>query len=64
MKSCIFWDITLFHWKSTDVSEEHVACFHAAFFPGLFFDLKDVGNMFHRNVGSLLTDYVVFYPRK
>jgi hypothetical protein len=34
------------HLKSTDVSGKQVACFHTGFFPGLFFDPEDRGNMF------------------
>jgi hypothetical protein len=39
-------------------------CFHASFFPGLFFDPEDGGDMFLRNVGLLATDCKALYPRR
>jgi hypothetical protein len=37
---------------------------HAGFLLGLFFDPKDGGNMFLRNVGRLSMDYTALYPRR
>jgi hypothetical protein len=37
---------------------------HAGFLLGLFFDREDEGDMFHRNVGWLSTDYTALYPRR
>jgi hypothetical protein len=31
---------------------------------GLFSDFEDEGDMFHRNVGCLSTDYTILYPRR
>jgi hypothetical protein len=41
-----------------------VICFHATFLFGLFFDLKDGGDMFLRNVGWLSTDDTALYRRR
>jgi hypothetical protein len=39
-------------------------CFHFEFLFRLFFYPEDVGDMFFRNVGWLLTDYRTFFPTR
>jgi hypothetical protein len=51
MKSSIFWDIT--PCSPLKVNRRFVllvACFHAGFLLGLFFDPEDGGDMFLRNI--------------
>jgi hypothetical protein len=52
MKSSIFWD------------SESSACYllHAIFLRGLVFDPEDGGDMFLRNFGYILKDYMELYP--
>jgi hypothetical protein len=37
---------------------------HASYLPILLFDSEDGGNMFHRSVGWVSTDYIALYPRR
>jgi hypothetical protein len=37
--------------------------FHASFLLGIFFSREDGANIFHRNFGSLSTDYTALYSR-
>jgi hypothetical protein len=54
MKSSIFWDIP--PCSPLKVNRRFggallATCFHAGFLLGAFFDLKDGGDMFFRNIG-------------
>jgi hypothetical protein len=71
MKSTVFWDITPF--IPLKVSRRFggkyrlpllATCFHAGLLLGFFFDSKDRGDMFFRNVGWLLMDYTALCPRR
>jgi hypothetical protein len=61
MKRSIFWDITLCSPLKVKAGSKQSS---AGFLLGLFFDPEDVGDMFLRNVGWLLTDYTALYPRR
>jgi hypothetical protein len=51
MKSTIVWDMTPCSPLSVNVKALLAACFRAGFLLGLFFDPKNVADMFLRNVG-------------
>jgi hypothetical protein len=64
MKSSVFWDIRVMLCSGKITAQETRAkaellatCFHADFLRALFFEPEDGGDVFPRNVGSLLTGY-------
>jgi hypothetical protein len=66
MKMFIFWAIISCIESRPAFWSNSRACYqlHAGFFLSLFFDLKDGGDMFFRNVGWLSAGYVTLYPKK
>jgi hypothetical protein len=63
MKSSIFWDLMI-RMNSSLHRALLATYFHAGFLHGIFFYPEDGGDMFFRNVDSLLADYTALHRSK